>query len=265
MDNTSDSWNPDAYLGFANDRTRPALELISRIAISNPTSIVDLGCGAGNVTAILRKRWKDAAISGVDNSPAMLARAKTEYPDKNINWKLENINDWVSDRRYGTFDIVFSNAALHWVGKHGDLFPQLMSRVATGGVLAVQMPNNFSAPSHKLMAETIAEGPWADELSSVVKGTPVAWPAAYKGWLHPFSKNVEVWETHYTQHFDGDDPVLKWISSTWLAPIISTLKGVNRESFLAVYGRRLREAYPKGADGRTVYKMRRTFILAVKD
>ena len=159
MDNTSDSWNPDAYLGFANDRTRPALELISRIAISNPTSIVDLGCGAGNVTAILRKRWKDAAISGVDNSPAMLARAKTEYPDKNINWKLENINDWVSDRRYGTFDIVFSNAALHWVGKHGDLFPQLMSRVTTGGVLAETVAWTFSTPPPQMQSSYPNRGP----------------------------------------------------------------------------------------------------------
>ena len=267
MNSVPDIWNPDAYLGFANDRVRPALKLISRIetAIENPASIVDLGCGPGNVTAILRKRWKDAAISGVDNSSAMLDRARAEYPDKNINWELENINDWVLDKRNGTFDIVFSNAALHWLGGHKDLFPQLMGRIATGGVLAVQMPNNFSAPSHKLILKTVVEGPWADELKPVVKNTPIAWPAAYKGWLHPFSKNVEVWETHYIHHFDGDDPVLKWISSTALAPILSALKGVMRESFLAVYGRRLREAYPKDADGRTVYKMRRTFILAVKD
>ena len=265
MNNASDIWNPDTYLDFANDRTRPALELLSRIESKNPQSIVDLGCGAGNVTAILRERWKNAAISGVDNSPAMLERAKLECVDKNINWKLQNIGDWVLDKSEGAFDIVFSNAALHWVGGHDNLFPQLMSRVAVGGVLAVQMPNNFSAPSHKLMAETAAEGPWADELSSVIKVAPVAWPAAYKGWLHPYSKNVEVWETHYTQYFDGDDPVLKWISSTALAPVLSALKGVMRESFIAVYARRLREAYPKNADGRTVYKMRRTFILAVKD
>ncbi len=275
MKSVSDIWNPDAYLGFANDRVRPALELILRIEteIKNPVSIVDLGCGPGNVTAILRDRWKDAIISGVDNSPAMLDRARAEYPDKNINWKLENINDWVLDKQGGKFDVIFSNAALHWLGGHKDLFPQLMDRVAAGGVLAVQMPNNFSAPSHKLISKTVGEGPWADELKSVVKSSsivwpiarPVAWPAAYKGWLHPYSKNVEVWETHYIQHFDGDDPVLKWISSTALAPILGALKGVMQESFLAVYARRLREAYPKDADGRTVYKMRRTFILALKD
>ena len=265
MDSVSDIWNPDSYLDFANDRVRPALELISHIKIENPASIVDLGCGPGNITAILRDRWKAASISGVDNSSAMLDRARAEYPDKNINWKLESINDWVSDKRNETFDVIFSNAALHWLGGHKDLFPQLMDRVATDGVLAVQMPNNFSAPSHKLITETAAEGPWAEQLTPALNRAAVAWPAAYKGWLHPYSKNVEVWEIHYTQYFDGDDPVLKWISSTALAPVLSTLKGTMRESFIAVYGRRLREAYPKNAEGRTVYKMRRTFIIAVKD
>lgn len=265
MDSPPDVWNPNLYLSFANDRTRPAIDLLSRIKMENPKSIVDLGCGAGNVTAFLRKRWKDASIEAIDNSPAMLGQAKSNYLDKNINWKLENITDWSLQKKDGGFDIVFSNAALHWVSVHKDLFPQLMNRVNPGGILAVQMPNNSSAPSHKLMMQTIAEGPWASALSSIVKSTTVAWPAAYKGWLHPHVKKVEVWETQYIQHFEGDDPVFKWISATALAPVLSTLKGIMLQSFIEVYSRRLREAYPRDENGRTAYKMRRTFIIAEKN
>lgn len=265
MNNAPDTWSPESYLSFSDYRTRPAIDLLSRIKIENPSSIIDVGCGAGNVTAILRQRWKYAEISAIDNSPSMLAHAGAKFSTQQINWKLEDINEWSLKKKYKKFDVVFSNAALHWIGGHKDLFPRLINRVNSGGVLAVQMPNNFSAPSHTILLQTISDGPWAELLQDVVKVRPVAWPAAYKGWLHPYAKNVEVWEKQYIQHFEGEDPVLKWISGTWLAPVLARLSGVMRESFIAVYGRRLREAYPADGNGRTVYTMRRSFIIAPKD
>ncbi|MDH5773024.1 MAG: methyltransferase domain-containing protein [Rhodospirillaceae bacterium] len=265
MNPAPDIWNPKNYLNFASHRTRPAIDLLSHINIENPSSLIDLGCGAGNVTAILRQRWANAEITAIDNSPAMLEHAGEKYFDQKINWKLDDIDEWSLNKKGKKFDIVFSNAALHWLGGHKNLFPRLMTRVNSGGMLAVQMPNNFSAPSHKLMAQTISDDPWAELLKDIAPPTPVAWPAAYKGWLHPLAKNIDVWETQYVQYFEGEDPVLKWISGSWLAPVLARLSGNMRESFIALYGQRLRDAYPPDADGRTVYKMRRTFILALKD
>jgi trans-aconitate 2-methyltransferase len=153
------SWNPDQYLKFAQPRLRLAIDLMARIALTSPKGIFDLGCGTGNMTRLLQARWPDARITGIDSSAAMLEQALAN--PSGIRWVQESLSDWRPDV---PADLVYSNAALHWLPDHDRLFPALFDALAPGGVLAVQMPRNFSAPSNTLIAETVLGGPWRSRL-----------------------------------------------------------------------------------------------------
>ena len=142
------TWNPDRYLRFSDERLRPAVDLIARIPLSRPIQIVDLGCGAGNVTRLLANRWPGAQITGLDSSAEMLERARLALPEARFG--QAGVENWTPEE---PLDLLFSNAALHWVGDHASLFPRLLDQLAPGGVLAVQMPGNFEAPSHRLIRE----------------------------------------------------------------------------------------------------------------
>ncbi|MFH1604433.1 MAG: methyltransferase domain-containing protein, partial [Pseudomonadota bacterium] len=151
------SWDPQQYLRFAGQRLRPALDLIERVPLERPQTVIDLGCGTGNVTRILRSRWQNARIIGVDGSPQMLAEARKE--DTGIAWEQSDLATWGPATKY---DVVFSNAALHWLDDHPSLFARLAGNIAAGGVLAIQMPRNFFAPSHTLIHELASSPPWRD-------------------------------------------------------------------------------------------------------
>ena len=135
------SWDADLYLKFAGERTQPSIDLISRISLAHPGRIIDLGCGPGNSTAILRQRWPSAEIVGLDNSREMIATASQAYPD--WTWVEGDIATWTAPV---PFDVVFSNAALHWVPNHAELMPRLLRQVRPQGALAVQMPAHFRSP-----------------------------------------------------------------------------------------------------------------------
>src|SRR5664279_3830109 len=156
-------WNPAQYLQYAGERLRPALDLLARVPLEHPRTIVDLGCGAGNVTRHLAQRWPDARIIGVDNSPAMLAQARAEMPDRSRHTFVESdLGEWRPD---DPVDLLYSNAALHWLPRHATLFPELAAMVADNGVLAVQMPDNFRAPSHTAVNELAAGVRWRGKLA----------------------------------------------------------------------------------------------------
>src|SRR5436853_4770857 len=140
------AWDPTQYLKFAGPRLRPALDLLQRIDAEAPTSVYDLGAGAGNVTRLIAARWPKARIVGVDSSAEMLAQAAAENPA--IEWRHSNLATWRPER---PADIIYSNAALHWLDGHDKLLPGLFRGLAPGGVLALQMPRNFAAPSHTLI------------------------------------------------------------------------------------------------------------------
>ena len=139
------TWNPQQYLKFGGERLRPAHDLLARIAIEEPRHIVDLGCGTGTVTALLRARWPEAPIVGVDNSGSMLERARSALPD--VQWEFADLATWAPATPP---DLLVSNAALHWLDDHATLFPRLLSHLRPDGVLAVQMPAQHLAPSHQL-------------------------------------------------------------------------------------------------------------------
>lgn len=256
-------WDPEQYLRFADHRLRPALELLTRVPLATPAVVYDLGCGAGNVTRVLAERWPAARIIGVDSSHDMLAEAAST--GAGIAWVEADLASWRPD---APPDVVYSNAALHWLGDHAELFPRLLGCLRPGGCLAVQMPLSWHLPSHRLMRETLAAGGpgggtlGTDGLRSAAARNPVGDPSWYYDLLVGRARTVDVWTTEYLQILDGDDPVLAWVKGTGLRPILHALADDERAVFLADYTRRLHSAYPPRADGRTLYPFQRLFIVA---
>lgn len=252
------SWDPQQYARFAGHRLRPALDLIARIPLEHPRTVVDLGCGTGNVTRMLRNRWTEARITGVDSSPQMLAEARKVEAD--IDWEKCELAAWNPAAK---FDLVFSNAALHWLDDHAALFARLCAKIADGGALAVQMPHNFGAPSHTLMHELASSGPWRDRLAALLRPQPVLAPEAYYDLLAPRVSSLDIWETEYLQILEGENPVAEWTKGTWLVPLLAALAPDARAAFEAEYRRRVAQAYPRRADGKTLFPFRRLFIVAL--
>ncbi len=253
------SWNPEQYLKFADHRLRPAIDLLNRVACAEPRLVVDLGCGAGNVTRLLRARWPEARIVGVDSSATMLEKARTAVPD--VEWILADVGTW---RPASPPEVIYSNATLHWLGGHDTLFPALLASLAPGGTLAVQMPRNHGAPSHVEMFAAARSSPGRARLEPVLRESPVRSPEHYWGLLSSGAAALDVWETEYLQSLKGDDPVVQWMMGTALRPLLDALDEPDRSAFLADYTRRMASAYPRRSDGATLFPFRRLFLVATR-
>jgi trans-aconitate 2-methyltransferase len=251
-------WNPSQYLKFADERTRPAADLLARVPLAAPASVVDLGCGPGNSTELLARRWPGARLTGVDSSAAMLAQAARDHPD--WTWEQADIAAWSPK---APVDLIFANAALHWVPDHPALFPRLFGHLAPGGVLAVQMPRNFDAPSHALMRAVAAEPRWRDRLAGVV-GRPVAEPGVYYDLLAPLAGRIDLWESEYMHVLEGPAAILEWVRGTGLRPYLDPLDKAEQADFTARYLAALAEAYRPAADGKVLFSFRRLFLVATR-
>lgn len=251
------AWDPAQYLKFADHRLRPAVDLLNRIDVADPGEVCDLGAGAGNVTRLLKARWPVARITGVDSSREMLAKAAAAAPE--IAWQHADLATWRPERPP---DVIYSNAALHWLGDHERVFPSLLSVLAPGGTLAVQMPRNFLAPSHTSMADAARSGPWRARLEPLLRPVPVSEPAFYYDVLAPRAGALDIWETEYLQVLEGEDPVKEWTKGTWLKPLLEALEEPERSRFEAAYALLVARAYPRRPDGRTLLPFRRLFIVA---
>ncbi len=253
------TWDPAQYLAFGGHRLRPALELLLRIPLTDPARVVDLGCGAGNVTTHLRNRWPRAEIVGIDNSPQMLEEAARAEPG--VKWVEADLTTWEPD---AAPDVLYANASLHWVEDQRGLFSRLMGWLAPGGALAVQMPRNFDQPSHTLMNDAAAAGPWAERLARVEQRVPVEDPESYHDLLAPLAAQVDVWETRYLQVLEGDNPVAEFTKGSWLKPKLDALEEPWKSEFEAEYRRLVLASYPPRKDGTTLFPFTRLFIIAIK-
>jgi trans-aconitate 2-methyltransferase len=258
------SWDPNQYLKFEGERLRPAVDLLARIALAAPRVIVDLGCGAGNVARLLGERWPGARIVGVDGSAAMLAKARAATEgDPRFTFIEADLATWTPE---APVDLVYSNAALHWLPDHEAVFARVVAMVAAGGMLAVQMPDNFRAPSHTTIAEHARSPRWQAKLGALVRDDPVAPAAQYFRWLAPQVSTLDIWATEYLQvlpgNADDEHPVATWTKGTWLSPFLAALDGAEQREFLAHYNERLKAAYPPLPDGRVLFAFRRLFIVA---
>jgi trans-aconitate 2-methyltransferase len=249
-------WNPQQYLKFAGHRLRPALDLLARIPDFPARAIADLGAGAGNVTKLLKERWPEAEVTGVEGSAEMVAAGRNAAPD--VEWQHADLASWQPSKRY---DLVYSNAALHWLPDHAALFPAVMNSVAPGGYLAVQMPRNFAAPSHVLIGETALNGPWRPKVAHLVTPPPVGEPQFYHEVLAPLAAGIDIWETEYLQVLEGENPVKEWTKGTWLTRYLDVLEGDERAAFEAAYGARVAKAYPRNEAGQTLFPFRRLFMV----
>jgi len=250
-------WDPAQYLRFSDERLRPALDLLARVPVAEPTYVVDLGCGAGNVTAILKARFPAADVMGVDGSPAMLAKARAAAPD--CRFAQGDFAAWQSD---AAPDLLFSNAALHWTGEHETLFPALLGRLAPGGWLAVQMPAMHDAPLRRWQPEIAAAGPWAPALRGLASARAILEPGQYWDILKPHAANLEIWETTYLHALTGPDPVGEWASGSSLRPFLDPLDDTLRAGFRRAYAAAMAVHYPPRADGTALLPFRRLFLLA---
>jgi trans-aconitate 2-methyltransferase len=257
------AWNPNQYLKFADERTQPCRDLAARIAVSNVRRVIDLGCGPGNSTAVLRDRWPDAELTGLDSSADMIARARSEYPSQ--RWIAEGIAEWAAAQPEGDqYDVVFSNAAMQWVDDHAGLYPRLLSRVAPGGALAIQIPGNFDALPHRLMREVAATPEWSRSFS----------PGKVREWHHhemdfyydtlvPTAARLDLWATEYLHILPDAEAIVEWYRGTGLRPFLEVLDtDVARQRFMADYLARLRPHFAPRAAGGVLFPFRRIFLIA---
>jgi trans-aconitate 2-methyltransferase len=254
------SWDPQLYLHFATERTQPAVDLIARIQLAHPARIIDVGCGPGNSTAMLRQRWPEATIIGLDSSPEMLAAAAQAYPSE--SWLLADAATWQADV---LFDLVFSNAALQWLPDHEHVFPQLMAQVAPGGALAVQVPAHYHSPLHLVTLEVAAADAWRHRMDRPRQALTHQPPAFYYRMLRPHASQIAIWETEYYHIVDSPQDIITWFRGTGLRPFLEALETDNqREHFEQQVLEGYTRAYPPQPDGRVLFPFRRLFMLVYR-
>jgi trans-aconitate 2-methyltransferase len=249
------SWDPDRYLTYADERGRPFLDLVARIGAESPRTVVDLGCGPGNLTALLAQRWPGADVLGLDSSPEMIAKAEAT----GVRFEVGDLREWVSDEG-GQVDVLVSNATLQWVPGHLELLPRLVERVVPGGWLAFQVPGNFDEPSHTIRRDIADEERYAAHTAGVAVPDSHD-PATYLEALAAAGCEVDAWETTYLHLLTGEDPVFTWVSGTGARPTLEALPSGLREEFESEFRARLRAAYPQHDYG-VVLPFRRVFVVA---
>lgn len=269
MPATTPTWDPAQYLRHAGHRARPFTDLLARVhdLPADRPRIADLGCGPGNATVLLADRWPTARITGYDNSPQMLDRARRHAGPTpgggHLDFAVADARTWSPDE---PVDLLVSNATLQWVPGHADRFPDWIDRLAPGGTLALQVPGNFDAPSHRLMRELADSRRWRHRLDGVLRhDDAVLTPQGYLAHLTAAGCTADVWETTYVHLLPGEDAVLDWVKGTGLLPVLDALDDdpPARDAFVEEYRAVLRAAYPAEAHG-TPFPFRRVFAVARK-
>ena len=257
MARTAATWDPAQYLRFAGERLRPALDLLAQVPLDAPARVVDFGCGAGNVTAILKQRYPQADVTGVDGSAAMLEKARAATPD--CRFEQGDFFQW---QPRAPMDLIYSNAALHWVGEHDVLFPRLLSLLAPGGVLAVQMPMMHDTPFRRLQLDIAQSGPWAEHLAGIVSAPDILTPVEYWDLLRPRVASLDIWQTTFMHALSGENALTEWASGSSLRPFLDRLSDEQKAAYRQAYSDATRPHYPRRPDGTTLLPFHRLFIVA---
>ncbi len=258
------TWNPNQYLKFEEERTRPCQDLANRVLIEQPRRVIDLGCGPGNSTKVLADRWPNAEITGLDSSSDMIAAARLALP--RVQWITDGIESWAAAATDSSqFDVVFSNAAFQWVADHANSFPQIFKRVAPGGALAIQMPGNYGGPVHRLMRDMARSAAWQRWFPNGAKEWRTEEPAFYYDVFAPLASRLDIWETEYLQVMENIAAIVEFYKGTALRPYLALLPSEpDRQRFLAEYSDGLRSIYPPRAAGGVLFPFKRIFIIAYR-
>lgn len=254
------SWDANLYLRYGKERTQAAIDLAARVQLADPRRIIDLGCGPGNSTAVLRARWPGAEIAGLDESAEMLAEARRAYPGQ--VWIQADIAAWRAERPY---DLVYSNAAIQWVHGHAHLIPQLFEQVAPGGALAIQTPAHFGSPLHLRMRQIALDERWRDRMGAAINSLVEEPPAYYYDLLVPHCSRLEMWQTEYLTAMDSAAAIVEFIRGTGLRPYLGALDNEpDREHFMRLLADSIAHDYPQQSDGKLLFSFRRLFFIAYR-
>jgi trans-aconitate 2-methyltransferase len=252
-------WQAKQYVLFENERTRPVRDLLAAVPATDVRIAVDLGCGPGNSTATLAAHAPGAAVSGLDSSTDMIAAARQRLPQ--FQFDVSDIATWDAA---GPYDLILANAVMQWVPDHERLFPSLVTKLAPGGSLAAQMPDNLDEPAHRLLREVAAHGPWAHKLEGVERTMrhSAGW---YYGLLKPLCARVDVWRTVYHHPLAGGaEAVVEWFKGSSLRPFLARLDAAEQSAFLRRYRDEIAAAYPALDDGTVLLPFPRLFIVATR-
>lgn len=252
-------WNSEQYLKFKVQRTQPAVDLVKRIGISNPQKILDIGCGPGNSTKVLKDTFPYAEILGVDSSENMIKKAKETYPD--IDFKIADITD--ENPNLQGFDIIFSNACLQWVPNHKVIIPSLFDKLNEGGMLAVQIPMNSEEKLFKIVDSTVREDKWN---FSALKSEPnsALEPEEYFDILSSLTDKFDIWETVYYHSMPSVDAMVEWVKGTRLRPYLNSLSSADGEKLIDEITQKASLSYTKQENGEIIFKFRRFFFTATR-
>ena len=255
------SWSARQYVAFEDERTRPARDLLAAIPTVQARSVVDIGCGPGNSTELLVQRFSGATVSGLDSSADMIAAARKRLPQ--LQFDVAHIDKWAD---VGPYDVIFANAVLQWLPDHAMLLPTLAGKLSPGGSLAIQMPDNLNEPSHRLMREVAAHGPWAAKLAGAAgQRTDMASASDYFSMLRPHCSRVDVWRTTYHHQLSGGAAgIVEWFKGSGLIPFLSPLSEEEQAQYLQQYLAAVAEAYPALPDGSVLLPFPRLFIVATR-
>jgi trans-aconitate 2-methyltransferase len=253
------NWDPTVYRRFGTERSRPFFDLVAQIDADKPRAVVDLGCGPGDLTATLAERWPGARITGIDSSPEMIDRAAELGAA--VDFRVGDVLDW---RPGPDTDVLITNATLQWVPGHGELLDRWVRELPPGAWLAMQVPGNFEAPSHRASREVAATAPFAARLDGVLREAPVDDAAGYATRLTGRGATVDAWETTYVHLLpaSGDQhPVLRWMEGTALRPVRAVLDDAGFQAYKSALAARLETAYPV-VNGLVPFPFRRVFVVA---
>ena len=251
-------WSARQYLKFEDERTRPARDLLAAVPNTVVRRACDIGCGPGNSTEQLIARYPAAEVVGMDRSPDMLAAARRRLPD--TPFELGDLATWTPA---APVDVALSNATLQWIPDHGAIFPRLLTLLAPGGTLAVQMPANGGEPCHQAMWQVAEGAPWGDKIMRARESrTRVEPPAFYYLLLRPLCARLDLWLTVYQHPLAGPDAAIEWFRSTGLRPYLAALDEAEQADYLGRYRAAIAAAYPLQPDGMLLLPFPRLFIVA---
>ncbi len=249
-------WNSGIYLKFDNERTQPAIDLAERITARRVESAVDLGCGPGNSTAVLKSRFPDARVTGIDTSESMIARARATYDD--IEFAAADVRELRGD-----YDVIFSNACLQWVPDHEKLLPFLFDHVKPGGQLAIQIPKNWDSPLYRTLDSVVRQDKWGFDPEKVEYNAALE-EGEYFDIISGLTDDFSIWETIYFHRMKSHRALVEWIQGTKLRPYLNLLDEERGRALMDEIEKIAADLYPVQKNGEIIYTFKRLFLIARK-
>lgn len=252
-------WNSGQYLKFKNQRTQPAVDLAKRISGISPHKVLDIGCGPGNSTAVLKSVFPSAHIVGIDNSENMIAKARSADPD--LRFELMSVDDICNSNT--KYDVIFSNACLQWVPDHKKVLPMLFDRLNENGVMAIQMPINTEEPLFRIITEIVNEEKW-NFPSSLHEQNRTLSGSEYFDIISSLTDTFDIWETTYYHDMPSVNAMIEWVKGTRLLPYIQSLNETKAAQLIDEIKQKAVRVYKTQENGNIIFRFRRLFITAVR-